>query len=343
MQKETETGTKTISSLQELVTYLNDMRAEGIYVTDVRYTNELTDSDFSLLTDCIPAISVAYSAVGNEYEFTLTPFVGDRIVKAHFSNDLSGLNPEEIEVLRIAEQMVFEAKGMTSDRIELELILHDMLTEKITYYTANVTSDSGDDPPRFRTVTGALLDGRANCMGYSDAFYTLATIAGFEVDRMSVVSDDGMPHMVNTIKLDGAWYVVDVTYDDSDSDTANMYPHFNAGLDMCGSISWNPMAEYRPIAKVSNHNYYYNMKNDSPLHNYQKMHTTLSSLAETAIYEYGNNNRTVIQLMVTNQELTGDEITSAIYEASDSITHAFSYSIIYDTLGGHTYVTVQFS
>ena len=72
------------------------------------------------------------------------------------------------------------------------------------------------------------MDGVANCQGYSDAFYLLASLAGFDV--RIVGSDD---HAWNAIKLSDSWYAVDCTFNDLNSDypDAKYYIWFNSPFD----------------------------------------------------------------------------------------------------------------
>ncbi len=341
----TSSGEVTVHTLQELISYLNTQRENGILDTTFRYPHLISDSDFALICDSTGVMHVRYTGFGTKYNFTLTQYPGNRIAEAHFSGDRSALNNDELRVLQIAEEMVAKAKEMTSDPIELELILHDMLTEKCTYYGGSTDIPDEHNPPRHLTCIGALLDGRANCQGFSDGFYTLATIAGFTVERMSGFSN-GVPHMFNTIYLDGAWYVVDVTVNNNDSDggnVENMYPHFNAGLDMCGSLSWRPEEEIKPIAKTSGPHYYYNIQNDSMRHNYQKKYTELSKLCEAAVSEYIQNGRSTVAMMLENYLVTPTEIVGALKEAEKDVLQRFRYTYWYIVRGNHSYISIRFS
>lgn len=68
--------------------------------------------------------------------------------------------------------------------------------------------------PRFVTAIGALVDGKANCQGYTDAFYMLGRMLGLNVGRISGTANNE-PHQWNTITYsDGKTYFVDVTWDD---------------------------------------------------------------------------------------------------------------------------------
>ena len=340
-----QSGEVTVNTLQELISYLYAQRENGVLDTTFRYPHLISDEDFALICDSTGVMHVRYTGFGTKYHFTLTQYPGNRIAKAHFSGDTSLLSSDELRVLQIAREMVTTAKEMTDDPIELELILHDMLTEKCTYYGGSTDIPDEHNPPRHLTCVGALLDGRANCQGFSDGFYTLATIAGFTVERMSGFSN-GTPHMFNTIYLDGQWYVVDVTVNNDDSNggnVENMYPHFNSGLDMCGSLSWRPEEEIKPIAKTSGPHYYSNIQNDSARHNYQKKYTELSELCKAAIFEYTQNRRSNVSLMLENYLVTPTEIVSALKEAGKDVPQRLQYTYWYIVRGNHSYISIRFS
>lgn len=68
---------------------------------------------------------------------------------------------------------------------------------------------------------GPLLYGEANCDGYSDAFYLCAGLAGLNARMMqgyALDPDDGSDatHVWNLLKTGGKWYLLDVTWCDSD-------------------------------------------------------------------------------------------------------------------------------
>ena len=85
----------------------------------------------------------------------------------------------------------------------------------------------------------ALTHGWANCQGYSDAFYLLAGMAGFEVGFQNGYNA-GVLHAWNTVELGGQWYVVDVSTADVAGDLVapeiGVYTLFNAGRDRCAVL-----------------------------------------------------------------------------------------------------------
>ena len=69
---------------------------------------------------------------------------------------------------------------------------------------------------RNKTAIGALIDGYAQCQGFTDAFYMLGRMCGLNVGRIGGTKDNGkILHAWNWITFsDGKSYCVDVTLDD---------------------------------------------------------------------------------------------------------------------------------
>ena len=106
--------------------------------------------------------------------------------------------------------------------------IHDALCRRITYSTEEGKTDRD-------TAVGALLDGRADCDGYSDAFYLVGTLAGLNIRYQRGEAVDAefydkagtAMHMWNLIELEESWRLVDVTWDDAGDEI--VYTWFNIG------------------------------------------------------------------------------------------------------------------
>ena len=162
------------------------------------------------------------------YEVGIYP--GAKILNAYRTGNISNLTGEERKLYNIAVKIVKEAKNKPTP-LQQELFIHEKITALATYYTVNTNAKT----PRHCTAIGALIDGSANCQGYSDAFYMLGQMAGFNVGKMTGFSN-GTPHVWNTIEFgDGKVYAVDVTHDDdsfSGGSHYNSYVYFNAPLEI---------------------------------------------------------------------------------------------------------------
>lgn len=134
------------------------------------------------------------------------------------SVDVDGLEltQRQRDTLERALEVLDELELDGLDAYERELAIHDWLVENVTY------DDEADD---CQDAYGALIGGRAHCMGYSDAFYLLGTLAGLDVNYISGYAYGG-GHAWNTVRLDGRSYFVDVTWDDEDWG-APLHSYFN--------------------------------------------------------------------------------------------------------------------
>lgn len=191
--------------------------------------------------------------------FKMTVYPGERVAYAYLHNDTSFLNMDELVLYNVATEIVEEANDFSGDNstfpeIYKELSIHDEITDRATYYTENPQPSLA----RFQTAIGALIDGKANCQGYTDAFYMLGTMCGFKVDKI-FGTNHGMSgsHVWNTINFgDDRYYFVDVTWDDAnftfgDGDEWNGYVYFNAPADVASATHiWDN--EYVPRGVYQN-------------------------------------------------------------------------------------------
>lgn len=92
-------------------------------------------------------------------------------------------------------------KGNNSE-YEKALWLHDWLLEQLEY----------DNSLKWSSSESALTRGLGTCQSYESAYSKLLSAIGIE---NSEVRDTYDGHTWNTVKLDGEWYQVDCTWDDS--------------------------------------------------------------------------------------------------------------------------------
>ena len=191
---------------------------------------------------------------------------GTNIANAYLNNDTSQLDDEEMQIYNKAVQIVNQANQQPTP-LRKELFLHDYIIGNVEYYTdKNVTST-----PRFITAIGAMIDGKANCQGYSDTFYMLGTMAGFKMDRLygSTTNFDGKKgnHVWNTIDFgDNIAYAVDVTWDDGIKINGQEFPgytYFNIpGNILLSTHNWNDQIglhfNYDKLQMNLDNRYFYN-------------------------------------------------------------------------------------
>lgn len=93
-----------------------------------------------------------------------------------------------------------------------EKFIHDYVAENMTY-----DNDAAEEPyisdgvlkPAF-DIYGAFINKTGVCEAYSKMFQVLCYSVGINANQVT-----GVGHMWNVVQLDGEWYQVDVTWDDS--------------------------------------------------------------------------------------------------------------------------------
>lgn len=175
---------------------------------------------------------------------------GFKMLRAYRTGNYQALTQREYDTLAFAVNTL-NSGGVPNDLLGAERWIHDYLCDHITY-TINDYSEEDD------CAIGALLSGQANCDGYSDAFYLLGSLLGMEIrcqsgDALRTDGDTG--HMWNLIRLNDEWYMVDVTWNDSENkDPAHIW--YNIGADFARySHTWQDYPGLDPMAEHTENGY----------------------------------------------------------------------------------------
>jgi len=307
-------GHMRIDDLGELCDYINEQVSVGNLEMSFEYSPGAEGLDPTQLAWISSKMSISYyedAENPNVLHMTVYLYPGDEIANAYLTGDTSALNTDEMQVLDIATEVVEEAKATASSELELEKILHDWVCERITYYDEADNRDVGDvnNPTRFLTAVGGVLDGRANCQGYTDTFYMLATMAGFRVHRLSAYTETDT-HMFNIIFINGGWYVLDTTFDDrrfEDGTEKTVYMSFNASIDRRGELMWEEELQYLPIKEESDENFYYKASSELTGVQYPIWQDSIDEAAQCAVDQWLNNDLMTVQVFVPDaNDSTGD-------------------------------------
>ena len=135
------------------------------------------------------------------------------------------LLPKYRKTLAVAQKLIENVNGSDLEKYQQ---IHDILCGKIMYEINPKCEDNG-------SCVGALLNGKAKCDGYSDAFYLCCGLkklqVAYQVGKSKVQRkyNEEDNHIWNLIFLDGIWRGVDVTWDGGGNDTSHDF--FNIGLD----------------------------------------------------------------------------------------------------------------
>lgn len=139
------------------------------------------------------------------YSYIKASSIGNRVLSIR-------LNSKDTDVLNRYQRVNQNADAILAgiepemDDLDKVLYLHDSIVELVTY-----NKNTGDQ--RY-TLGGALGDGQAVCMGYAYALNLLLKEAGFETDY---IKNEEINHGWSYVKLDGQWYHIDATWDDTKS------------------------------------------------------------------------------------------------------------------------------
>ena len=106
-------------------------------------------------------------------------------------------------VASIVDAAVSQAKqNTTGSEYEMALYLHDWLLDQLEY----------DNSLKWSSAESALTRGLGTCQAYESAYAKLLFAAGIENAETRDTYDG---HTWNAVKLDGDWYQVDCTWDDT--------------------------------------------------------------------------------------------------------------------------------
>lgn len=150
----------------------------------------------------------------NETDMTLYDL--EPLLEAWRNEDPAGLSEKDKAVYEICKAAFDKVITPEMSDFQKELALHDWLLKQGEYdYSAYETPDHVGRPDN-RNPYGMLVDGFGICLGYARTFELLMKMA--EVECITVVGAafrSTGDHAWNLVKLDGDWYAVDATWNDS--------------------------------------------------------------------------------------------------------------------------------
>lgn len=150
-------------------------------------------------------------------------------------------------------------KNNPGNDYEKAKLAHHLIVNSVEYdiesYDKGDSIDSRSDAFT-NSVYGALTDGKALCGGYAKAFSLLMHRMGIECEYVTGKANDG-PHAWNVIRLEGEYYHVDLTWDDSDGENDNVLYNYFCVTDEDISKTHTIDKEYRYIkANGEKYNYF---------------------------------------------------------------------------------------
>lgn len=131
------------------------------------------------------------------------------------TGDEDGLSDKDAAILEQCRAVLGELITEDMTDFQKELAVHDWIVEHGSYDQTVHNNPGHSGRTGYRDPYGILVGGYGNCLGYSTTFQLLMDLCGVECITVVGAAFDSMEdHAWNMVKLDGAWYCVDVTWDD---------------------------------------------------------------------------------------------------------------------------------
>ncbi len=144
---------------------------------------------------------------------------------AEYESDWYCSRSERFDLEQAIKQVLTEfLMSMGSDACEYdrELAANDLVCNSTTYHSEALNGKVGENPFSW-TSAGVFCFGQSVCSGYSKAFQMACFAAGLDCTVISGFTTEA--HMWNCVKIDGEWYHVDTT--SNDSEDKNFKAYFN--------------------------------------------------------------------------------------------------------------------
>lgn len=156
----------------------------------------------------------------HDYEFTMTAsgtynfrfYIMDKSSKLYYLRTNMYITVQDAAYPSLSS-MISSAvaqcnKETNGSEYEKALWLHDWLLDQLEY----------DNSLKWSSAESALTRGQGTCQSYESAYAKLLSAAGIE---NAETRDEQDGHTWNAVKLDGQWYQVDCTWDDSNTNYYN--------------------------------------------------------------------------------------------------------------------------
>lgn len=197
---------------------------EDINVTDLKVSvDDTTKAYWAFDYD-----NANFLTLGSGYAYSYDTATGN-VVTVSISYGRSSGNVPSAQFEATTQSVIAEAEQLGSDYERLKYI-HDWIVNNTSYANNGAASRNEADGP--------VVYGQAVCEGYSKAFMYLAQSLGYECVCVAGYADGD--HMWNMVKIGGAWYHVDVTWDDpiSNSGPVLRYNYFLVSDSTIGRDHW---------------------------------------------------------------------------------------------------------
>lgn len=222
-------------------------------------------------------------------------------------------------------------------------VIHDYIILKTAFSKEHINA---------KDAYGPLVSGWGQCEGYAKALSYACTYFGIENVRITGTNDHGLSHAWNKVQINGAWYNVDLTWDDPEGHTADfiVYNYLLVpdaqinGLSHMVDCSFTP-----PAANSLDLNYFvqHGLYVSSAADAVSKLQSVMINSAKTKnqvaevkcatkeVYDAaiatltGNNYTVLLGLQATVNSTAGCNRVANIADGSDSNTLVIRINLIY--------------
>lgn len=211
--------------------------------------------------------------------------------------------------------------------IEKEKYIHDYLCKNVVY------KENGPDS---HCILGPLFQGEGVCEGIAKTAHALLKIAKLDAHIVcgDATDENGTsPHAWNVVKIDGAWHLLDVTYDNTLSDPDFIrYDYFNVSAQELSQshVPYSYCKEYFDRCVTS--------------HSYFRMKSSEFS-TQQGVYDYikkeVSKKAPYVYFKYTNKNMPFDVMTIVDYTLEFSKVSNVNYS--YDSKMGIYYLKIKYS
>ena len=173
---------------------------------------------FCLMVVLVLSISMITFTTGIDNNITPTAAANLIDLREMTLNDSVDLS-EYIGIENMGDEVEYVIESFIETYINASMTDFEKEMQIIKYLVATVDYDfenakNNTVPFVSYTAHGALINKKAVCAGYANAFNALAHAVGLQTETVSGYATGEGSHAWNRILLDGEWYNVDVTFED---------------------------------------------------------------------------------------------------------------------------------
>lgn len=199
------TGVQSVYDVLKQALLTNDSNVKDISKYNIS-TNDFYVQWNKIKEDCY----LEYHTYG--YVYPLPTVKNGVVTKFNYENMDSGYAQRLEKVKKVVSDVCASVDGRMSD-MEKVLFVHEYVVDHTSYLRYDQSATMAGGP---------LANGYGICGGYADAMMVLLHYLGIETVE---VTSGSMGHGWLMVKVDGEWYHVDPTWDDTAKGTNGIYEH----------------------------------------------------------------------------------------------------------------------